>query len=402
MLYGLCINIFTISGDKSLPEGWKIRSHQWWCQKRNSHRIHYEFLSPQNEFFKSRKAVVEHMTADGNYTQDQIEMVRLQTAPATDKNGKKKPAGTTPQRQDNSPCNPLIGWKTGNATLPPAWKIKRHEYANQTVYFYMSPKGDIIKSRRAVMDYMFEDGGYSEKDFNIVISGAKQRKVALQELFDNRLNKNTNKKKKVKGSVSEDPDINELDIADSDDNMTEGEVAAEETKKVVQKKPKVEIQPTRRSGRVASKIKEKRKLGSEEDEEEEEEAGDGKRKAEEEMGNTRKRMKMNKSPEVVDDNTKIEPTPDIAKVEEGVKSEQEEGGEHKEDLLAKSIQYLDVADNVSLSDILVDESEMQNMQRLEQVEDKPRLVNVTNSSVEHSAYNVVVNVLTDLVSTISE
>ena len=252
------------------------------------------------------------------------------------------------------------------------------------------------------MDYMFEDGGYSEKDFNIVISGAKQRKVALQELFDNRLNKNTNKKKKVKGSVSEDPDINELDIADSDDNMTEGEVAAEETKKVVQKKPKVEIQPTRRSGRVASKIKEKRKLGSEEDEEEEEEAGDGKRKAEEEMGNTRKRMKMNKSPEVVDDNTKIEPTPDIAKVEEGVKSEQEEGGEHKEDLLAKSIQYLDVADNVSLSDILVDESEMQNMQRLEQVEDKPRLVNVTNSSVEHSAYNVVVNVLTDLVSTISE
>merc|ERR550517_2387459 len=175
-------------GDKSLPEGWKIRSHQWWCQKRNSHRIHYEFLSPHNEFFKSRKAVVEHMMQNGVYTEEQIETVRQQTTIITDRSGKQKKGVTAGvggvAKEVSSPCNPLIGWKAGNSSLPPGWKIKRHEYANQTVYFYMSPKGDIIKSRRAVIDYMFQDENYTEKDFNIVISGAKQRKAVLQELYD--------------------------------------------------------------------------------------------------------------------------------------------------------------------------------------------------------------------------
>merc|ERR550517_2411636 len=175
-------------GDKSLPDGWKIRSHQWWCQKRNSHRIHYEFLSPHNEFFKSRKAVVEHMMQNGVYTEEQIETVRQQTTIITDRSGKQKKGVTAGvggvAKEVSSPCNPLIGWKAGNSSLPPGWKIKRHEYANQTVYFYMSPKGDIIKSRRAVIDYMFQDENYIEKDFNIVISGAKQRKAVLQELYD--------------------------------------------------------------------------------------------------------------------------------------------------------------------------------------------------------------------------
>ena len=74
-----------------MPDGWKIRSHQWWCQKRNSHRIHYEFLSPDNEFFKSRKAVVEHMTQSGKYTEEEIEKVKAQNAPGQpEKNTKKK------------------------------------------------------------------------------------------------------------------------------------------------------------------------------------------------------------------------------------------------------------------------------------------------------------------------
>merc|ERR1712088_1017352 len=153
-------------GDKSLPDGWKIRSHQWWCQKRNSHRIHYEFLSPHNEFFKSRKAVVEHMMQNGVYTEEQIETVRQQTTIITDRSGKQKKGVTAGvggvAKEVSSPCNPLIGWKAGNSSLPPGWKIKRHEYANQTVYFYMSPKGDIIKSRRAVIDYMFKDESYTE------------------------------------------------------------------------------------------------------------------------------------------------------------------------------------------------------------------------------------------------
>ena len=417
-----------VAGDKSLPDGWKIRSHQWWCQKRNSHRIHYEFLSPQNEFFKSRKAVVEHMTHDGNYTQDQIEMVRLQTTPAAtaaagggggSTGGKKKPA--TPLRQDNSPTNPLIGWKAGNSTLPPGWKIKRHEYANQTVYFYMAPKGDIIKSRRGVMDYMFEDGGYTEKEFNIVISGAKQRKVALQELYDNR----TNKKKRRRGGSRvepEDPELHELDLADSDDNL--GEAEAEDGKRAQQqlKKPKVDkelVQPTRRSGRVASKIKERRKVDSEEEEDDEDavEAGEGKRKAEEEAGNQGKRIKEEK-----------DWTPEGEEVNADIKSEinakdhefkEEEGDEEEGDdkgLLEHSIQYLDTQDSVSLADIMVEDADMHHFKKIEDIEpegsslegvvqklEAESLVNVSTSRPEqHSAYNVVVNVLTDIVSHISE
>lgn len=367
------------------------------------------------------------MTNDGNYTQDQIEMVRLQTTPQTDKNGKKKPA--VPMRQDNSPCNPLIGWKAGNTTLPPGWKIKRHEYANQTVYFYMSPKGDIIKSRRGVIDYMFDDGGYEEKDFNIVISGAKQRKVALQELYENKTSK---KRKKKKGkTMPEDPDLLELDIADSDDNMD----AETEDLKKSPKKPKIDkelIQPTRRSGRVASKIKERRKHESE-DEEDDEDVEDGKRKAEDELEERLKRARLSPSLNMPEDCLDIKQEEDIKsevleldiqydldiksenakdiefkEEEEEDEEEEDEEDEDEKDLLENSIQYLDSQDHhVSLGDIMVDANDIQEFKKYDDLEvklhDGSSLVNVTNSNnVEHSAYNVVVNVLTDIVSTISE
>jgi len=250
-----------LTGDDTLPPGWKIRSHRWWCQKRNSYRIHYEFLSPQNEFFKSRKAVVEHMTQSGTYSQDEIEKVKAQNAPSQpEKNSKKKPSAIS--RQDLSPCNPLIGWKTGNTTLPPNWKIKRHEYANQTVYFYMSPKGDIIKSRRAVMDYMFDDGSYSETDFNAVISGAKQRKVALQEMYDARTG--TKKKKRVRKFVPDDDKdldpVNEGSDCEEKENEedVEGNSQKLDDKKALKKQivQKEIPMPTRRSRRFASRVRE--------------------------------------------------------------------------------------------------------------------------------------------------
>merc|ERR1719430_952266 len=254
-------------GDKSLPDGWKIRSHQWWCQKRNSHRIHYEFLSPHNEFFKSRKAVVEHMMQNGVYTEEQIETVRQQTTIITDRSGKQKKGvtgGVGGVAKDVSPCNPLIGWKAGNSTLPSGWKIKRHEYANQTVYFYMSPKGEIIKSRRAVMDYMFEDGTYAEKDFYTVISGAKQRKVALQELYEARLNKKNKKTKRSKSFAKDDSDVNlceeqdehdieseeELDTVEDDDEEKIDDAKKCHKKQKIEKEP---VLPTRRSGRIRIK-----------------------------------------------------------------------------------------------------------------------------------------------------
>merc|ERR1719187_2691284 len=200
------------------------------------------------------------MTQSGSYTQQQIEMVKQQTTIVTDRSAKKKIAA--PTRQDLSPCNPLIGWKAGNSTLPSGWKIKRHEYANQTVYFYMSPKGEIIKSRRAVMDYMFEDGSYSEKDFLTVISGAKQRKVALQELYDAKVyKKSIKRKRRSKSNLKDDPEDtpdedeennlpptdDELDEVDDDDDEKYEDPRRSPKKLKLEKEP---VLPTRRSGRI--------------------------------------------------------------------------------------------------------------------------------------------------------
>ena len=193
--------------------------------------------------------------------------------------------------------------------------IKRHELnANQTVYFYMSPKGDIIKSRRGVIDYMLEDGGYLEKDFTNVINGGKQRKMALLEFYNKMNNKRfstLNRKKKTRfgggqimlGGASpaagtDEPDPTELDIADDSEDNLGDEVLIQQSQPVTEsstklvhiaqdhsqsqqqtvpansttmampaflKKAKIEKEfmlPTRRSGRV---LKRKR-LGSSEDE----------------------------------------------------------------------------------------------------------------------------------------
>ena len=118
------------------------------------------------------------------------------------------------------------------------------------------------------MDYMFEDGTYTEKDFHTVISGAKQRKVALQDLYDARLNKQSKKKRRSKSIAKDDSDVAQGDEQDEPDIESEEEYDQaddEEEDKVddakkCHKKQKVEkepVLPTRRSGRI--RIKEKRR-----------------------------------------------------------------------------------------------------------------------------------------------
>ena len=225
---------------------------------------------------------------NGVYTEEQIETVRQQTTIITDRSGKQKKGGVAGGvggvAKDVSPCNPLIGWKAGNSSLPPGWKIKRHEYANQTVYFYMSPKGDIIKSRRAVIDYMFQDENYTEKDFNIVISGAKQRKAVLQELYDAKVKRRARRKKRSRSDAAEeeeddddfDEETEEPKI-DSDEELdpVEDDDKFEDAKKCHKnKKPDKEpVLPTRRSGRIRikeEKQKEEHESGAEDSESESE------------------------------------------------------------------------------------------------------------------------------------
>jgi hypothetical protein len=495
---------FYLPGDKSLPEGWKVRSHQWWCQKRNSHRIHYEFLSPQNEFFKSRKAVVEHMTQAGLYTPEQIEMARLQSTPgsaaaaaaaaaALDKNGagkKRSPAGdglsalctaaavTSSNRLaaspsngladgDESGSNQLTGWKVGSSTLPVGWKLKRHEYANRTVYFYMSPTGEIFKTRRAILDYMWADGGCSEKEFSAVIVGGKQREALLREYYEAKMRgkqsvDDDDDPSDKEARSQEDIDLDELDIAEDDDedekNLVEVTIVKleEANKKGAANsrriKPEKEpVLPTRRSGRVASKIKRSRldsmdRDGGLSDGEEEmllaKRAGDA---DEDLMGNRRKtttpRGGRQPSKEAAVDLHMVKQEDDEIKSE--VAKEEEEVLERKEvikdgarvvvedraeqeanssvTVIRSSDDMMDFEDTIQyikkeVQDAKLDEEEggggcaptaaettsEPNQTVIKTEQDRPSLVCVSSSSVERSAYNVVVNVLSDLVSTISD
>ena len=111
----------------------------------------------------------------------------------------------------------------------------------------MSPKGDIIKSRRAVLEYMFDDetAGYTERDFLTVISGAKQRKVALQELYDAKLlRKGIKRKRRMKSSAREDSELEDGDMEGEEQpyNSEEDELdkADEDAEEVVEEKKEKE------------------------------------------------------------------------------------------------------------------------------------------------------------------
>jgi hypothetical protein len=504
-------------GDKSLPEGWKVRSHQWWCQKRNSHRIHYEFLSPQNEFFKSRKAVVEHMTQAGLYTPEQIEMARLQSTPAAaaaalDKNGggsagKKK---LTPGEGLNALCttaaamssnklattasngmadgdvelatNQLTGWKVGSSTLPVGWKLKRHPCADRTVYFYMSPAGDILKTRRAILDYMWADGGCTEKEFSAVIDGGKERAALLREYYEAKMRGgmqngggDVDPDNKDATRSQEDLDLDELDIAEDDDEDTnlvevtlvkleDGNRRGAAANRRAAKPEKEPVLPTRRSGRVASKIKRSR-LDSNDcglsDAEEETSLAKRPREADEAdlIGNRRKTttpargsgrlpsksdaaavvdlhcVKQEKDDELKSEVAKEEPAEAnvserretmedrssvMAEDGERLKQEEEEatnGGsvtvsdammdfEDTIQCIKKEVQdaKLEEEDSAPIEEAETTSAHPEPNQTLIKTEkhDRPSIVCVSSSSVERSAYNVVVNVLSDLVSTISD
>jgi hypothetical protein len=506
--------VVAVAGDKSLPDGWKIRSHQWWCQKRNSHRIHYEFLSPQNEFFKSRKAVVEHMTHAGLYTRQQIEMARLQTTPgsAAAAADKSKPlaaaasfsaaagnaaatnrlsaaSGGALEADGDAADQPANVWKIGSSSLPPGWRLKRHPYAGHTVYFYMSPGGDIFKTRRAILDYMWEDGGYTEKEFSAVITGGGERREAvLRELYEAKMRgtqqsnndggeednpaDNGGRPAGEEGTEMGEIDLEELDMAgDEDEHLQEVVVVKPEDgggggssrRSAASKRIKVEkepILPTRRSGRVASKIK-RHRLDSESNgggggaSDGEEAAAPAKRSREDDGGDVsggrggrkwpprggRQLSKMDaaESTEKDEEKTTVEglnsehakaeaetivpELPEAMEDDGGLVAEEEEGEAASGDLnvpeggkkaaafFEDSIQYLkeeseEVGKEGSASMEVQEEEEMEpepNQTEVESEEQEgPSLVRVSSSSVERSAYNVVVNVLSDLVSTISD
>ena len=456
------------------------------------------------------------MTQAGLYTPDQIEMARLQSTPgsaaasaaALDKigsvgsnsNNKKKPPGgfgmgihavssasllsssllsTTlgggPGDGDESSAqHPLAGWKVGSATLPAGWKLKRHEYANQTVYIYMSPGGDIFKTRRTMLDFMWEDGGYTEKEFAAVIVGGKQRENVLREHYEAKMRGNQNGAEDPDGAqLSSEGEIGmeELDLAEDDEDeklvevvvvkLEEGSRKGAASRRIKQEKEPV--LPTRRSGRVASKIKRSR-LDSNDgggSDAEDEAAAKKARLDDEDILSGRRRSttqrggrQLCKTETAADHLTMKEETDgglksDVAKdeeetivpelkeatedegtlvAEEEEEEEMAEAGRRREEAysgmevteggggdvmyFADSIQYLkeEVQDermeeredgNVPLEAAAIGEPEL-NHAAVKIEQERPSIVRVSSSSVERSAYNVVVNVLSDLVSTISD
>lgn len=68
-----------------------------------------------------------------------------------------------------------VGWKTGNSTLPPGWKIRTHFWWDREKQTFMAPDGRIFGSRKAVLKQMEAEGSYDLADFEKVRRGLKRK-----------------------------------------------------------------------------------------------------------------------------------------------------------------------------------------------------------------------------------
>ena len=109
-----------IPGDPTLPTGWKIKKYK---SKAETNRVHCEYLSPQNQVFRSRKAVVEHMKKVGSYTEEDFRTVE---------------AGNVKIR----PGKPEEGWRE-DESIGAGWQVKEEGGREM----FRSPAGGIVWTR---------------------------------------------------------------------------------------------------------------------------------------------------------------------------------------------------------------------------------------------------------------
>merc|ERR1719499_2436601 len=146
-----------IDNHDTLPTGWRMRTRPRPAQEG---QMYFIFMSPDNQVFHSRKAVIQHMEKEGTYKQSDFDRVRAGAKPGprnkqTNKKGRGGPASKRARSEekkidlnssvsnldfDNSMDStldndknesdsdegtegPCTKWRQDDATLPKGWKI---------------------------------------------------------------------------------------------------------------------------------------------------------------------------------------------------------------------------------------------------------------------------------------
>ena len=173
----LAVNIFIVplSGDPTLPVGWKIKKYK---SKSDTTRVHCEYLSPQNQVnskhlppsvnsplsspqvFRSRKAVVEHMRKHGGYSEADIKIVEA---------GNVKNKARTSQDNSAAFAGTSLSWVSSDS-LPASWRLREEGEAGQRRTVFLSPEGKIFWSRAQVLEALVKTGA-SQEDISKVQKG---------------------------------------------------------------------------------------------------------------------------------------------------------------------------------------------------------------------------------------
>jgi len=127
-----------VTGDPSLPAGWRIRKYN---SKPTSKRVHCDFLSPENHVIRSRKGVLEHMRRTGGYTQADY--------------GRVEAAQNRPERRKTEDVEPLPGASAGT----------RVPYDATRTFGAAARAPTAAAARTAAAQPITDDGAWAEANF---------------------------------------------------------------------------------------------------------------------------------------------------------------------------------------------------------------------------------------------
>jgi len=180
--------------DPTLPSGWK-------CITRMINGKSREFLlDPNSGIFPSIDSAVRHMTKNPIYLPEDIERIKNRgKAPAkvpeidfSLPSFNEKPAKVKTENAKQKMDFKSQDWIEEDPTVPPGWKIRRTKselieapgnhflrtrIAVERRQIFLSPSGKMFLGRKAVLDHMLEDGGYSAQDIDTLEKGIEKRIV---------------------------------------------------------------------------------------------------------------------------------------------------------------------------------------------------------------------------------
>ena len=112
--------------DDSVPPDWKVKEFLTKAGQKLEH-----IQSPTGVFFPGRKAAVEWMREQGQYTQEDIELMQSKLK---------------------------IRWADDDPTIPVGWKSRQSQVKTKTgmtdMQWFLSPEGKMFRGRKAVLKFI--------------------------------------------------------------------------------------------------------------------------------------------------------------------------------------------------------------------------------------------------------